>query len=77
MGDDAWIPEGEFAYAEDGEEKGDDAEGEQESEHEFNEEEEEAAGWAAHGSRCGIDDPGIACSSGYYHADDVSSCGEP
>ena len=54
----------------------DDADDKQDSEHELNAEEEYAVDWASLGATNGIGDTGIACSSGYGNADDVSRCGE-
>ena len=76
-GDDTWTLGGGCLYAEDGEEKSGDAEGEQDSEHELNEEEEDAADLTALGAISGIGHTEVACSSGYCHVDDVNSWGEP
>ena len=47
MEDDAWLPEGECAYTDEGEGKSDDSEDEEGSEEELSEEKEEAADLAA------------------------------
>ena len=78
MEDDTWIPEGECAYAEEGEGKSDDSEDEEGSEKELNEEEEEAADLAALFAISGSGDTEDVRSSGYDDVEvvDVNSCGE-
>ena len=77
MEDDTWVPDGQCAYAEEGEGKSDDDEDEDNSEEELNEEEEEAADLAAFDAICGYGDAHDVRSSGYGDVEDVRSCGEP